>query len=310
MTKTRGKQSVVEQYLAGAKAGNDLPPQGDYLLMLYHYSKGEYEKCLEELVRAVNKDGQRWDFYRDLVYLGKKAGNSKLAYSELGLALDKYKDNCSLHSYLGLAYLLDKRLSEGIDEFQKAISLNDDFGISHFYLGIAYLECICVSHSDKEKNSLLDALAHQEFSKASESMCICSSRFPGGMSLLGKGKYQQGLEEFRYALEEELSADLVFGRFEEAVLTYFVAPQTVDYELIQQAIEELDKRIIQQGNAHVANRLAVAYLLFFNLLFCEARNCFEQSKLLAPKFLKPTRNLEFLRHEEKEFSNLFEFLRF
>lgn len=310
MTKTKHKQSIIEEYLAGAEPGKELPPQANYLLMLYYYSKGEYRQGLEELVKAIKKEGQRWDFYQDLVYLGKKAKDFKPVYSELELAMDKHKDNHNLHSYLGLAYLLDKKLSEAIDQFQKAISLNDDLGMTHFYLGIAYLECICASNPDKEKNSLLNSLAHQEFSKANESKCVCSDKFASGINLLGQSKHQPALEEFKHILEEELSVDLVFGRFEEVVLSFFMAPQTVNYERIQQAIEELDKRTVQPGDMRVSNRLGIAYLLFFKLLFSEAKNCFEQARTIAPKFHEPTRNLKFLKDEEKEFSSLFEFLRF
>ncbi|MCJ7507385.1 MAG: tetratricopeptide repeat protein [candidate division Zixibacteria bacterium] len=311
MTKKRTEESIIKHYLENEKSAKDLPAQAGYLLALYCYSKNKHEQSLEELLKAIQKEDQRWDLYQHLVYLGKKSENLKAVYERLNSSMEKYADNHNLHFCLGMAYLLDKKISEAIDEFQKAISLNPDLPLSHFLLGISYLECICASNLEKEKSSLLISLVDQEFSKAKEcDKSIQVKRFEEGVSLLGQGKYQQALKEFKQVLEEILEADLVFGAFEKLALYHFIAPEIVDYEMVQQAIQELDQRMEDRENPHAHNRLGVAYLLFLKLLFREAENCFEQARQISPKFQKPLRNLKFLKEEEEEFSNLFEFLRF
>jgi tetratricopeptide (TPR) repeat protein len=311
MTKKRTEESIIRHYLENEKSAKDLPAQADHLLSLYYYSKNNYEQSLEELLKAIQKEDQRWDLYQHLVHLGKKSENLKVVYDKLNSSLDKYADNHNLHSSLGMAYLLDEKISEAIDEFQKAISLNPDLPLSHFLLGISYLECICASSLEREKSSLLISLVDQEFSKAKEcDKSIQGKRFEEGVGLLSQGKYQQALKGFKQILEEILEVDLVFGVFENLALCHFIAPEMVDYEMVQQAIQELDQRMEVRENPHAHNRLGVAYLLFLKLLFREAESCFEQARQINPKFQKPLRNLKFLKEEEKEFSNLFEFLRF
>jgi tetratricopeptide (TPR) repeat protein len=311
MTKRKSKELIIEQCLENKVSTEALPAQANYLLALYYYSKDEYKRSLEEILKAIEKEDQRWDIYQHLVYLGKKSENLKIVYEKLNSGLSKYPDNHNLCSYLGLAYLLDGKISEAIDEFQKSISLNSDWAFSHFLLGISYLECICSSNLEKEKGSLLVSLVEQEFSKAKEvDKSIQAKGFKEGVDSLGQSNYQQALKEFKQTLEKILEIDLVFGTFEKLALYHFVAPEMVDYEMIQQAIRELDQRIEKQENPQTHNRLGVAYLLFLKLLLKEAKNCFEEAKLIAPKFQKPLRNLKFLNEEEEEFSNLFEFLKF
>lgn len=310
MSKVKSKEAIIEDYLQKERLAQNLPPQANYLLALYYHSKDEYGKSLEEILKAIEKEDQRWDLYQHLAYLGKKAQDLKIAYQRIKSSLEKHKDSHNLILCLGLCYLLEGKTSEAIEEFQKAVSLNSDFGLAYFFLGMAYLECICSSDVGKEKDSLLTSLVHQEFSKAKENKVIQSSSFKKGTGFLKQDKYQKALKEFKQTLEEVLSADFVFGTFEQITLYHFIAPELVDYEMTQKAIRELDQRIEKQNYLQAYNRLGVAYLVFLRLLLKEAENCFVQAKTLAPKFQKPSRNLKFLQQEEKEFSNLFEFLRF
>ena len=311
MSKKKSNGFTIEEHLPEGRLAPSLSGQANYLLALYYYSRDKYKKSLEEILIAIEKEEQRWDLYEHLVSLGKKSQNLKAVYEKLNSSLNKHPDNSHLHSCLGLAYLLDGKLSEAIEEFQNSVNLNSDLALPHFLLGVGYLECICSSDLEREKGSLLLSLVEQEFSKAKEEdESIQTKGFEEGMSLLSQSKYQQALREFKQALNEILRAELAFGSFEELSLYNFLAPQMVDYEMVQKAIRELDQRMEKQKSLSAHNRLGMAYLLFLKLLFQEAKSCFEQASKIAPRFQKPLRNLKFLEEQEEEFSNLFEFLRF
>jgi tetratricopeptide (TPR) repeat protein len=110
-----------------------------HMLGKTHFMLGEFDKSTSELEFALSLAPKDYDvaYTLGLAYLKqRKLGPARELYDRM---IEKLGDRPQLRVLIGRAYRETGYLTEAIDEFKKAITLDARFPRVHYYLGLTYL---------------------------------------------------------------------------------------------------------------------------------------------------------------------------
>jgi Tfp pilus assembly protein PilF len=186
-----------------------------------------------------------WDKEQSELFLNKGISLIDLkqynnALKEL-LEAEKYNSSDHLvHYYMGMCYHMKDMKEKAKEEFQKAISLKDDYSEAHNYLGTLY--------SDE---GLWDK-AIEEFNKALANQLYDTPAVPlynAGWAYYSKKDYSKAMASYRQALQKEPMTMLRPQIEKNIALVYF------DQSNIPDAIQHFKKSIELNPNLYDAQFL-------------------------------------------------------
>lgn len=128
------------------------------------YRAGEFEKALEFYSKAINLDKNNPDLLmaRSVVYI--KTKNYEQAVKDLRNALQYVKEDreSKVRYELGKAYLIDWKLKEAIEQFDKTLELTPDNGLAYANRGVAHKEIGNLKKSEKDLKKALELLVQKD----------------------------------------------------------------------------------------------------------------------------------------------------
>ncbi len=128
------------------------------------YRAGEFQKAIEFYSKAINLDKNNPDLLmaRSEVYI--KTKNYEQAVKDLRNALQYVKkDKESKVRYeLGKAYLINWKLKQAIEQFDKTLELTPDNGLAYANRGVAHKEIGHLKKSEKDLEKALELLVQKD----------------------------------------------------------------------------------------------------------------------------------------------------
>ncbi len=141
---------------------------------------------------ALQKEQSEIYLNKGISYIGLQQYNSAL--KDLLQAERQYSDDPKIHYYLGMVYHQKGIKEKAVAEFQRAISLQEDYSEAHNYLGTLYSE-----------DGLWDK-AISEFDKAVANEVYDTPSVPlynAGWAYYSKKDYKNALAKYREALNRQ-----------------------------------------------------------------------------------------------------------
>lgn len=151
--------------------------------------KGEFDKAIEELKKAVEIDPSSLGAHVNLGNAYTSKGDFDKAVEELKKATEINPDNALTHNNLAYAYALKGEFDKAIEEYTKVLEINpNDMRVRHS-LANAYRDNGDFDKAIEEYNKIMDIYPY--FPDVRNNL---------GLAYHGKGEFDKAIEEYEMAL--------------------------------------------------------------------------------------------------------------
>ncbi len=261
-----------------------------------------YEDAIRNFQEALAIDEKLIKARRNLAMAYIKSQRFDDALETLEIAIQKNARFPDLLNLKGMALLGKKNFIDSVQAFEQALQENENYGLAHLNLGLAYL------------TSLVEAPVHPQLLPPEERKSKCVAHLNRAKAILSPSQKR----ELGYVLEQiensqthealdnllEIHKEVAFAvnsvLENEFYLNYMFGGRSKDEQAVERYIEAMKQEIAEHPRyPDLHNHLGVAYLIQCRNLFLRALDEFRRAIRLNPNYRQAQKNLKLAENEGK-----------